>query len=251
MLKIRIIPTLLLRKGRMVKGKQFDNYRDTGDPISASRIYNAQYVDELVFLDIDATNEQRPTNIDIIAKVAQECFMPLTIGGGISSCEQIRELLKAGADKVVINSAALANPDLVEEAAYIFGSQCVVVGIDLRKEEDQYVIYSHSGKKRNEIDLLTYLATMEKKGAGEFFINSIDQDGMMNGYDLELFRLVKQNVDIPIIMSGGIGNFMHLVNAVQAGVMALSMASIYHFSDNTPIRARSYLRNNQIDVKNI
>lgn len=251
MLKIRIIPTLLLRNGRMVKGKQFNNYRDTGDPIYATRIYNAQYVDELVFMDIDATNENRTTNIDIIAQVSKECFMPLTIGGGIKSCEQIRELLKAGADKVVINSEALANPELIKEATYIFGNQCVVIGIDVKKEDGEYVIYSHSGKIRSSVPLIDHLKNMENMGAGEFFINSIDCDGMMNGYDLDLFHLVRQHSTIPIIMSGGIGNFMHLVNAVQSGVMALAMASIYHFSDNTPIRARSYLKNNEIDVKNV
>jgi cyclase len=250
MLKVRMIPVLLLRNGRMVKGKNFTDFRDTGDPVFAARVYNAQFVDELIFLDIDATNENRETNVGVINQVSGECFMPLTIGGGISSIAQIRKLLNAGADKVVINTAALNNPLLITEAAEVFGSQCIVVGIDVRKEGDAYVIYSNSGKVRRDEELRQYIGQVESLGAGEIFINSIDKDGMMEGYDLELVRLVMSATTLPVIACGGAGNFMHLVNAFkETGVNALAMASIYHFGDNNPVRAKSYLKNQGVPVK--
>jgi cyclase len=250
MLKVRIIPVLLLKNGRMVKGKQFTDFRDTGDPVFASRIYNAQFVDELIFLDIDATNENRETNVDVINQVSAECFMPLTIGGGISSIEQIRKLLNAGADKVVINTAALNDPGFITKASDVFGSQCIVVGIDVKKERDDYIIYSNSGRIKRSERLEDYIRQVQTLGAGEIFINSIDNDGMMNGYDIELIKLVLSLTTLPVIACGGAGNFMHLVDAFrQTRVNALAMASIYHFGDNNPVRARSYLKNNDIAIK--
>jgi cyclase len=248
--KLRIIPILLLKNGRMVKGKQFSNFRDTGDPIFASRIYNAQYVDELIFLDIDATNEKRETNFSIIEEVSKECFMPLTIGGGVSSVEHIRKLLSSGADKVVINTEAIKNPELINNAANIFGSQCIIIGIDVRKENNEYIIYSNSGKVRTNISLVDYISKVEKLGAGEIFINSIDNDGMMKGYDNDLINLVMTNTNLPVIACGGAGNLMHLVETYnKTNVSALAMASIYHFGDNNPIRARSYLKNQDVPIK--
>jgi len=250
MLKARIIPILLLKNGRMVKGKQFSDFRDTGDPVFASRIYNAQFVDELIFLDITATNEGRETNFEIIELVSKECFMPLTIGGGISNISQIRKLLKAGADKVVINTAAVNTSQFVEDAAAVFGSQCIVIGIDVRYEEGRYVVYTNSGKAKTDLLLEEHIVNMERLGAGEIFINSIDCDGMMKGYDLELIKLVLTYTTLPVIACGGAGNFMHLVDAYkQTGVGALAMASIYHFGDNNPVRARSYLKNQDINIK--
>jgi imidazole glycerol-phosphate synthase subunit HisF len=250
MLKVRMIPVLLLKNGRMVKGKKFTDFRDTGDPVYAARVYNAQFVDELIFLDIDATNEGRDTNVEVISEVSKECFMPLTIGGGISSIQQIRKLLNAGADKVVINTAALDSPGFIAEASDVFGSQCIVIGIDVKREDDRYVIYSNSGKKRREEDLVTYIRQIETLGAGEIFINSIDNDGMMEGYDLDLIRLVLSVTTLPVIACGGAGNFMHLVTAIkETGVNALAMASIYHFGDNNPVRAKSYLKNQGVLVK--
>jgi imidazole glycerol-phosphate synthase subunit HisF len=250
MLKVRIIPILLLKNGRMVKGKQFSDFRDTGDPVFASRIYNAQFVDELIFLDITATNEGRETNFEIIELVSKECFMPLTIGGGISNISQIRKLLKAGADKVVINTAAVNTSQFVEDAAAVFGSQCIVIGIDVRYEEGRYVVYTNSGKAKTDLLLEEHIVNMERLGAGEIFINSIDCDGMMKGYDLELIKLVLTYTTLPVIACGGAGNFMHLVDAYkQTGVGALAMASIYHFGDNNPVRARSYLKNQDINIK--
>lgn len=252
MLKVRIIPILLLKDGRMVKGKQFTEYRDTGDPVFASRIYNTQFVDELIFLDITATNEGRETYFDIIEQVSIECFMPLTIGGGISNVSQIRKLLKAGADKVVINTAAVNTPQFIEEAAAVFGSQCIVVGIDVRYEEGNYIVYTNSGKLKTDLVLADHIVNMERLGAGEIFINSIDRDGMMQGYDQELIKLVLTYTTLPVIACGGAGNFMHLVDAYKnTGVGALAMASIYHFGDNNPVRARSYLKNQDINIKTV
>ncbi|MDP1812018.1 MAG: imidazole glycerol phosphate synthase cyclase subunit [Sediminibacterium sp.] len=252
MLKVRIIPILLLKDGRMVKGKQFTDYRDTGDPVFASRIYNVQFVDELIFLDITATNEGRETYFDIIEQVSKECFMPLTIGGGISNVSQIRKLLKAGADKVVINTAAVNTPQFIEEAAAVFGSQCIVVGIDVRYEEGNYIVYTNSGKLKTDLVLADHIVNMERLGAGEIFINSIDRDGMMQGYDHELIKLVLTYTTLPVIGCGGAGNFMHLVDAYKnTGIGALAMASIYHFGDNNPVRARSYLKNQDINIKTV
>lgn len=250
--KLRIIPVLLLKKGRMVKGKQFSDFRDTGDPIFASRIYNAQYVDELIFLDIDATNEKRETNFSVIEEVSKECFMPLTIGGGVSTVEQIRKLLSSGADKVVINTEAINNLEFIKQAANIFGSQCIIIGIDVRKENKEYIIFSNSGKVRTSISLIEYISKVEELGAGEIFINSIDNDGMMKGYDNDLINLVMQNTNLPVIACGGAGNLMHLVDTYnETNVSALAMASIYHFGDNNPVRARSYLKNKDVPIKTV
>ena len=236
----------------MVKGVEFDNYRDTGDPVFAAKVYNAQYVDELVFLDIDATNESRPTNKEIIAKVSKECFMPLCIGGGIKSTDEIRELLLVGADKVVVNSEAYKNPQLISSGAEIFGSQCMVVGIDVRLENGEYIPYTNSGKLKAGVSLLDHITNMEKFGAGEFFINNISRDGHMNGYDFDLINLVVNNTNVPVIACGGAGNFMHLSDAYKnTNVSGLAMASIFHFGDNNPIRARAHLKNNRIKIKEV
>ena len=252
MLKKRLIPVMLLRGDRLVKGVQFDNYRDTGNPVYASKVYNSQYVDELIIIDIDATNESRKLNKKIIIEVAKECFMPLTIGGGVNSVSDIRDLLLIGADKVVINSAAYDNPNLIKEASYIYGSQCVVVGIDVKKENEEYVLYRNSGKIKCEISLTKHILEMEELGAGEFFINNIQEDGKMNGYDIELISLIQSLTNLPIISCGGAGNFMHLVEAYnKTNVSALAMASIFHFGDNNPIRARAHLKNYKIDIKNV
>jgi cyclase len=234
----------------MVKGKKFSSFRDTGDPVFSSRIYNAQFVDELIFLDIDATNENRDTNVSIIEQVSQECFMPLTIGGGINSINQIRKLLLAGADKVVINTSAIKDPTFVSKAAEIFGSQCIVIGIDVKFEENRYVVYSNSGTIRTNLILENHIRHMQECGAGELFINSIDNDGMMAGYDNKLISIVMKETTLPVIACGGAGNFMHLVDTFNVtGVSALAMASIYHFGDNNPVRARSYLKNQNINIK--
>lgn len=252
MLKKRLIPLLLLKSGRMVKGRQFRDYRDTGDPVSAARIYNAQKADELMFLDIDATREGRSALLGIIQKVSEECFMPFTVGGGVQSIEDVRHLLQAGADKVLINSAAAENPSLIEAAATMFGRQCIVAGIDVRKENGTYRIYSHCGARRTDLDLLQQVRDLEALGAGEFLINSIDRDGMMGGYDGDLVKAVVAATRRPVIACGGAGNFEHLLEAFDLyGAHAVACASLFHFGDNNPIRARAYLKNKGIPVKNV
>lgn len=236
----------------MVKGINFDNYRDTGDPVYASRVYNSQYVDELVFLDIDATNESRDTFIDIIEKVSKECFMPLTIGGGVNTVNIIRRLVSRGADKVVINSAAYSNPELISDGADMFGSQCIVLGIDVKRIDGKYSLFSNSGKVKQRVDLIEHIKKMEYLGAGEIFLNDISNDGKMDGYDHELINLVAEAVNIPVVACGGAGNFKHLVDGFnQTSASALAMASIFHFGDNNPIRARAHLINNGINIKKV
>lgn len=247
---------LLLSKGRMVKGKQFTDFRDTGDPVSAARIYNAQNADELFFLDIDANRhpEGQAQAFDIleqtVGRVSKECFMPLSVGGGVDSIDKIRRLLLAGADKVAITTAAHENQDFIANAAHLFGRQCIVVGLDIRKIEGEYKLYSHCGSKVRDISLRDFVLSMTERGAGEFLINSIDNDGMMAGYDLEAAKLVKSYTDRPVIVAGGAGTFMDLVDAFkQAEVDAIACASLFHFGDNNPIRARSYLLNQNIPMK--
>lgn len=252
MLKQRLIPTLLLRNGRMVKGIQFDNYRDTGDPKFAARVYNSQYVDELVFIDIDATNEGRETNWSIIENISKECFMPITIGGGVKSSDNIRRLLLSGADKVLLNSAVYNNYQLIAEGANLFGNQCIVVGIDVKVENGKYFLYSNSGKTIQKISLEDHIEKVIQYGAGELFINNITNDGVMKGYDLELIKFVTSKSSIPVVACGGAGNFMHLVEAYKStNVSGLAMASIFHFGDNNPIRARAHLKNYKIKIKEV
>ena len=251
MLKKRVIPVLLLKNGRMVKGKQFKSYRDTGDPVSQAKIYNAHNTDELVFLDILAINQKTNTLVDTVKKVSKECFMPLAVGGGISSLEDASNLINAGADKIIINSNAIKNSYLVSECAETFGKQAIIASIDLKKEDDKYIVYSHSGKKKESIDFVVHLREMIKSGAGEILINSIDADGMMEGYDLELLKLTLDNCKIPIIICGGAGHFEHLFEGLQNGAHAVACSSLFHFGDNNPTRARSFLLNKGISMKNI
>jgi len=250
-LKRRVIPVLLLRGNRVVKGKQFREFRDTGDPVMATRVYNAQAADELMFLDIEATNQERRTMIAIIEKVSEESFMPFTIGGGIRSIDDVRGLLNAGADKVAITTAAVETPRLIADAAETFGSQCVVAGIDVMREGDRWAVYTHCAKTRTDLDLLEHVANLERLGAGEILVNSIDRDGMMQGYDVDLVRAVSQATSKPVIACGGAGNYGHLTEALHAGAHAVACASLFHFGDNNPPRVRSALKNAGFPVKNI
>lgn len=250
MLKKRVIPVLLLANGRMVKGKQFANYRDTGAPSSAVRIYNAQYADELVFLDIEATVNSRGALLDIVQTAAAESFMPLAVGGGIETLDDIRALLRAGADKVVITTAAVRDPSLIEAGARTFGSQCIVAGIDFRGRGTQAEAWIRCGKDATGLAVLDLAQRLESLGAGEILLNSIDGDGTMTGYDLETAAKVADAVSVPVIISGGAGNFQHLADAFQrTGVAATACASLFHFGDNNPIRARSFLKNLGIPVR--
>ena len=258
MLKKRIIPMLLLSNARMVKGKQFSQFRDTGDPVSAARIYNAQNADELFFLDIDANREGSSFEVleETVKRVAAECFMPLTVGGGIDSVEKIQRLLLAGADKVAITTAAFVDPELINRAAKLFGRQCIVVGLDVKKvtvvdkEENHYVLHTHCGTEPSPCTLRDVVIDMTARGAGEFLVHAIERDGMMQGYDLAVVNEVKRYTDRPLIVAGGAGTFMHLVEAFkEAPVDAVACASLFHFGDNNPIRARSYLLNQGIPMK--
>jgi cyclase len=252
MLKVRLIPTLLLKDGRMVKSKQFTNYRDVGEAISAAKIYDAQNADELIFLDISATLHGRSILVDLLNKVSSVCFMPLTVGGGIHSLEEARKLLANGADKVVINSALYTSPELVRNIAESFGNQAMVASIDVRRTLDgEFQLWSHCGTVKQEVSLAEHIDRVVAYGAGEIFVNSIDNDGMMQGFDLELLRRVLKMVEIPVIISGGAGNFGHLLEAIEAGGVALAMASIFHFGDNNPIRTRTFLKTRGVAVKEI
>jgi len=236
----------------MVKGQQFRDYRDVGDPISASRIYNSQKTDELMFLDIDASHDNRSALLKVVQEVSVECFMPFTVGGGVRTIADIRELLYAGADKVLINTAATTNLSLIEQAANMFGRQCIVSGVDVRKENGKYQIYSHCGTQPTGLDFTQYVQKLEAMGTGEFLINSIDHDGMRSGYDCDLLKMVVSITKRPVIACGGAGNFQHLFDAFNLyGVHAVACASLFHFGDNNPIRARAFLKNKGIPVKNV
>lgn len=250
MLKRRVIPVLLLRNGRMVKGKQFASYRDTGDPRTAVRIYSAQDADELVFLDIQASQQSRGALLEIVRAAAEECFMPLAAGGGITRVEAIRELLLAGADKVVITTAAALDPELIARAAERFGAQCIVAGIDYRDDPRGPRVYVRCGTEATDLEPVPHARRLEELGAGEILLNSIDRDGTMRGYDLETAGRVAEAVNIPVIVAGGAGNFRHLADAFErTNVSAAACASLFHFGDNNPIRARSYLRNLDIPMR--
>ena len=252
MLKKRIIPTLLLKNQRLVKGKNFKDYKDTGDPISAIKIYNSQDVDELIFVNIN-NNRFSSSDLNKILNVASKnCFAALTAGGGINKISQINELLLSGADKVIICSEFYKNPNFIKEASRSFGSQCIVVGIDIKKLNNEYHAFSNLGSDRINYPLKDYIKKAEDLGAGEFFINNIDRDGKMNGYDLDIIRKISNITNLPIISSGGAGNFEHLYELFsKTNCSAAACASIFHFGDNNPIRAASYLRNKGIEMKKI
>lgn len=250
MLKKRIIPKLLLQNGRTVKGKQFVELRDTGHPVTNARIYDAQGADELVFLDIEASKENRGLLFDIIAKTAEEVFMPFGVGGGVKSVDDIRNLLLAGADKVVINTAAVDDLQLIEDGAKIFGAQCIVVSIDFRRHTDFYQVYTHGGTEARDLDVLTHAKRVVERGAGELLLTSIDRDGTMEGYDLEITRMVTETVNVPVIASGGAGNLHHLVKAIVDGkASAVAVGSLFHFTDQSPIKARAFMKVAGVDVR--
>jgi cyclase len=249
-LKKRIIPKLLLRDGRNVKGVRFEALRDTGYPVTNARIYDAQGADELIFLDIAASQESRGLLYDIIAKTAEEVFMPFCVGGGVRGVEDIRDLLLAGADKVAINTAAVEAPALIEDAARLFGSQCVVVSVDYRRDGDFARVFTHGGTVATGHDARAVCRDAASRGAGEILLTAIDRDGTMDGYDLELTREIVDSVDIPVIASGGAGTLQHLADAFHDGhASAVAVGSLFHFTDQSPIKARSFLRVAGIDVR--
>lgn len=243
MLKTRIIPCLDVADGRVVKGVNFVDLIDAGDPVESARAYDAAGADELCFLDIMATEENRGTMYDLVTRTAEQCFMPLTIGGGVRSHDDVRKLLLAGADKVSFNSAAVANPDVVAEAAHRFGSQCIVVAIDAKTvAPGQWQIFTHGGRRATGIDAVEFALTVQDKGAGEILLTSMDRDGTRSGFNLPLTRAISDAVDIPVIASGGVGTLDHLVEGVRDGhASAVLAASIFHFGDFTIAQAKAHM----------
>ncbi|MEQ9261365.1 MAG: imidazole glycerol phosphate synthase subunit HisF [Roseovarius sp.] len=251
MLKTRIIPCLDVADGRVVKGVNFVNLRDAGDPVDAATAYDAAGADELCFLDIHATHENRGTMYDVVRRTAENCYIPLTVGGGVRTAEDVRALLLAGADKVSFNSAAVANPDVVREAADRFGSQCIVVAIDAKTvSPGKWEIFTHGGRKPTGIDAVDFAQLVERKGAGEILLTSMDRDGTRAGFNLPLTRAISDAVSIPVIASGGVGTLDHLVEGVtQGGASAVLAASIFHFGDHTIAEAKAHMAAAGIPVR--
>ena len=251
----RIIPCLDVDQGRVVKGVKFVDIRDAGDPVEIAKRYNEQGADELTFLDITASHEDRDTTVHTVEKIAAEVFIPLTVGGGIRELSDIRNMLNAGADKVSINSAAVKNPDFVRAAAEKFGSQCIVVAIDSKKtssdtEPDRWEIFTHGGRKPTGIDAVDWAKKMASYGAGEILLTSMDRDGTKNGFDLGVTRAISESVDIPVIASGGVGNLAHLVSGVkEGGADAVLAASIFHFGEYTVPEAKAYMQEQGVEVR--
>ena len=246
----RIIPCLDVKNGRVVKGVSFVDLRDAGDPVECAAAYDKQGADELVLLDITATHEGRSTMIDIVSKVANTVFIPFTVGGGIKSVDDFKELLRAGADKISVNSAAVRNPDLINEAAYKFGSQCVVVAIDAKKNENSWEVYLNGGRIPAGIDAVEWAKEAEKRGAGEILLTSMDKDGQKSGYDIELTRAVSESVGIPVIASGGAGKAEHFLDAFTQGKAdAVLAASLFHFNELPIPKLKEYLSENNISVR--
>ena len=251
MLKKRIIPCLDVKDGRTVKGVNFIDLIDAGDPVAQASFYDQAGADELCFLDITASSDNRDTLLDVVARTAEKCFMPLTVGGGIRTVDDIRRLLLAGADKVSINTAAVYNPEFVREASNKFGSQCIVVAIDAKMvAPGKWEIFTHGGREPTGIDALDWGVLMEKNGAGELLVTSMDKDGTRSGFDLDLTRSMADNVGIPVIASGGVGNLDHLVDGIREGhASAVLAASIFHFGEFTIGEAKAYLADKGIDIR--
>jgi imidazole glycerol-phosphate synthase subunit HisF len=255
----RIIPCLDVREGRVVKGVQFVDIRDAGDPVEVAQVYDREGADELVFLDITASYERRKIILDVVARTAEQVFMPLTVGGGVSSIEDMRNLLNAGADKVSVNTAAVRDPVLVERAALRFGSQCIVVAIDARRAQGttdgprsapRWEVYTHGGRTPTGLDAVQWAVEVERLGAGEILLTSMDRDGTHEGYDLELTRAVSSAVSIPVIASGGVGTIEHLYEGLTQGQAdAVLAASIFHFRTHTVQEAKAYLAARGVPVR--
>ena len=250
MLKSRIIPCLDVKNGRVVKGINFVDLKDAGDPVEQAKIYSDGGADEICFLDITASNENRETIYDVVERTSKKCFVPLTVGGGVRSVEDINKLLNCGADKVSINTAAVENPKVIEESSKKFGSQCIVVAIDAKKKNDKWEIFTHGGRNNSGINALEFAKKMEKSGAGELLVTSMDRDGTQAGYDNELMSNITALVNIPVIASGGVGNLDHLVDGIKLGnASAVLAASIFHYGKHSVKEAKEYLDSKGIPVR--
>lgn len=246
----RIIPCLDVTDGRVVKGINFVELQDAGDPVEVAKKYNEQGADELTFLDITASSDDRGLLLDIIEDVAKQIFIPLTVGGGVRSCDDIRSLLNAGADKVSINTSAIINPQLVEQAAGRFGSQCIVVAIDAKKVSNHWEVFTHGGRNSTGINAVSWAKKMVELGAGELLLTSMDRDGTKIGFDNILTKLISDTVDVPIIASGGVGTLQHLVDGVKiGGADAVLAASIFHYGEFSIQEAKQYMLNNNVEIR--
>ena len=249
MLKNRIIPCLDVKNGRVVKGINFVDLQDAGDPVEQAKIYSDGGADEICFLDITASNENRDTIYDVVKRTSKNCFVPLTVGGGVRSIEDINKLLNCGADKVSINTAAVQNSKVVEESSKKFGSQCIVVAIDAKKNGENWEIFTHGGRNSTGIDAIQFANKMEESGAGELLVTSMDKDGTQSGYDIDLMKKISSNVNIPVIASGGVGTLDHLAEGISAGASAVLAASIFHYGTFSIQEAKQYLASKDIPVR--
>lgn len=250
MLKSRIIPCLDVKDGRVVKGVNFENLIDAGDPVTQAKFYYEEGADELCFLDITASSENRSAIFDTVKKVAQVCFIPLTVGGGIRSLDDFHQLLLSGADKVSVNSAAIKNPDLIAQAANKFGAQCVIIAIDAKKNASgNYEIFTHGGRNPTGIDAVEWAKKTTDLGAGEILLTSMDKDGTKSGYDLELIQKITAKVSVPVIASGGVGTLQDLADGIKAGASAALAASIFHFKEYSVRQAKAFLAEQKIPVR--
>jgi len=251
MVAVRIIPCLDVKNGRVVKGVHFENLREAGDPVEHASFYSKEKADEIVFLDISATIEGRKTMVDVVRKVSEVVFIPMTVGGGIRNLQDIEELLKSGADKVSINTSAVRNPDLIKEGAKRFGSQCIIVAIDAKKVEDnRWEVYVESGKTPAGLDAVDWAKKVQELGAGEILLTSIDMDGTQKGYDIELTRSISESVSIPVIASGGAGTLQHMADVIIKGkASAVLLASLLHFRKYTIAQIKEFLKGKGIEVR--
>mgnify|MGYP001300705259 CR=1 FL=1 len=250
MLKNRIIPCLDVKDGRVVKGINFIDLKDAGDPVEQAKNYSENGADEICFLDITASNENREIIFDVVKRTSENCFVPLTVGGGVKSLEDINKLLVSGADKVSINTAAVNNLNLIKESSKKFGSQCIVVAIDAKEKNKRWEIHTHGGRTKTGIDAIEFAKIMEENGAGELLITSMDRDGTKTGYDIKLISEIEKNVNIPIIASGGVGNLEHLFEGIKYGkASAVLAASIFHYGTHTIAEAKQYLDSKGIPVR--
>ena len=250
MLKNRIIPCLDVKNGRVVKGINFVDLQDAGDPVEQAKIYSDGGADEICFLDITASNENRDTIYEVVKETSKKCFVPLTVGGGVRSVEDINKLLNCGADKVSINTAAVQNENVVVESSKKFGSQCIVVAIDAKKNGDNWDVYTHGGRNNSGINAIDFARKMEDSGAGELLVTSMDRDGTQIGYDIELMKKISSTVNIPLIASGGVGNLEHMVDGIKEGnASAVLAASIFHYGRHSIIEAKEYLKKKGVPVR--
>ena len=250
MLKNRIIPCLDVKNGRVVKGINFIDLKDAGDPVEQAKIYSDGGADEICFLDITASNENRDTIYDVVKRTSKKCFVPLTVGGGVRGVDDISKLLNCGADKVSINTAAVQNPEVIIESSKKFGSQCIVVAIDAKKNNDKWEVFTHGGRNNTEVDAIKFAKKMEDSGAGELLVTSMDRDGTQVGYDIDLILKISSKVNIPVIASGGVGNLDHLADGIKLGkASAVLAASIFHYGKHSIKEVKEYLASKEIPVR--